>query len=340
MFPATDLAYLAGLVDGDGYFKITRNFRTPRIKHPYYANVLGLSQLWPGPAVRLFAEAFDGSVKAVTTQHGTWMARCELRTAKAESATRRLLPFLLVKRPQALLFLEVPRVRPRRHGRTLSTERGHERLGVLADSLTRMQQGVWGTSEVLPLAAGMNRYEDLSPSQLGWTREQTLAYLAGTLDSDGNFRILRKRGKRMRWPYYQINVRCAQVQPSPAVELLGRTFGGRIATKREKRDNHRDLALWSVHDRAAFDAIVELLPYLRVKSADAFLLVELRYLKSKGKEDLTEWEHCTRWRRMIPMRKRSYSERQVAEFEQLREALKRLHRRRFSPSLSVPARPG
>ena len=28
------LAYLGGLVDGDGYLKITRDYRTPTVKHP------------------------------------------------------------------------------------------------------------------------------------------------------------------------------------------------------------------------------------------------------------------------------------------------------------------
>lgn len=337
MFPAHDLAYLGGLVDGDGYFKITRSYRTPSIRHPYYANVIGVSQLWPGPAVHLFAGAFGGDVKAVTTQHGTWMARCELRTGRAESAARRLLPFLLVKRTQALLFLEVPRVRPKRHGRTLPSEHGHEDLERITNALTQLQQGRWGAAEQLPLSSYMTGYEGLSPGQLGWTEEETLAYLAGTLDSDGNFRILKKRGQRMRWPYYQINVRCAQVLPSPAVELLCQTFGGRVSTKRERRANHRDLAMWSINDRTAFDAVTALLPHLRVKSADASLLLKLRELKSRGKEDLTECRHRTRWQRVIPMRKRSYSEEQVAEFDQVKEALQALHRCRTSPEITVPA---
>ncbi|HYM39686.1 MAG TPA: hypothetical protein VEY12_06035, partial [Thermoplasmata archaeon] len=64
------LAYLGGLFDGDGYFKITKNFRTPRIKHPYYATVLGVAQLWPGPAVRLFADWLGGEAKRIVTAHG------------------------------------------------------------------------------------------------------------------------------------------------------------------------------------------------------------------------------------------------------------------------------
>ncbi len=185
----------------------------------------------------------------------------------------------------------------------------------------------------------MASYEHLSPTKLGWTPKETLAYLAGIIDSDGNFRILKKRGRRMRWPYYQMIVRCAQVKPSPAIELLAQTLGGSISTKRERRPNHRDLDLWTAHDRAALAATTDLLPFLRVKSQDAWLILELRRLKSRGKEDLTEWEHRTRWQRVIPMRKRSYSARQVAQFEEVQHALQELHRVRpfFDPSaLAAP----
>ena len=49
------LAYLAGVVDGDGYFVVAKDFRTSRTVHPYYRTTLGVQQLWPGKALRLFA---------------------------------------------------------------------------------------------------------------------------------------------------------------------------------------------------------------------------------------------------------------------------------------------
>ena len=326
MSHASVLAYLGGLVDGDGYFKITGNYRTRRTEHPYYANVLGLAQLWPGPAVRIFADALGGEVKQVVTQHGRRMARCELRGKVAESAARRLAPFLLVRRSQALLFLEALRLRPKRHGRTLPTERGHKEVDKVAQALVSVQRGLWDSSvEHLPLAAPVHGYGSLTPAELGWTRQETISYLAGVMDSDGNFRIYRQHVPEMRWPHYRINIRCAQVMPSPAIELLSQTFGGRISTRRERRQNCRDLTSWNLHDKAAAPAIEALLPSLRVKWVDACLLLELRHLKSLAKEDLTEWEHRTRWQRPIKMRKRSYSSRQVAEFERVRRTLLALH---------------
>src|SRR2546426_12137991 len=51
------LAYLAGIVDGDGYFKVSRAYRWSRTVHPYYATTVGVSQLWPGEGVKIFATA-------------------------------------------------------------------------------------------------------------------------------------------------------------------------------------------------------------------------------------------------------------------------------------------
>lgn len=319
------LAYLGGLVDGDGYFKITKNYRTPRIQHPYYANVVGVSQLWPGPAVREFAAVFGGDMRPTTTRQDTRMARCELRGQAAVSAARRLAPFLLVKRDQVLLFLEAVRLRPTRHGRTVASERGHEQVEVVARALRAVQRGERDPRAPLPLPRRMASYGNLTPAQLGWTRAETLAYLAGIMDSDGNLRIYKQTVPGMRWPHYRINIRCAQVEPSPAIRLLAQTFGGRIARKPARWANHRDLEEWNLHDRTASAAIKSLLPYLRVKWREACLLLELRHLKSLELQEMTVWDHPTRWGHNARMRKRSYSAAQVAEFERIRRSMLNLH---------------
>jgi len=159
------------------------------------------------------------------------------------------------------------------------------------------------------------------------------------MDSDGNFRISRRHVETMRWPHYRINVRCAQVEPSPAVALLATTFGGQVRKKKDERPGHRDLAAWGVHDRAAIPAIEALLPYLRVKWVDACLLLELRDLKSRMKEDLTSWVHGNRWHQKVEMHKRSYSSGQVADFERVRASLRALHDGSKSRMVSVPAAP-
>src|SRR6266540_2637755 len=68
-------AYLAGLVDGDGYFKATRSYRTPRIVHPYFGTVVGVQQLWPSDAVSLFASNIRRSRQG-TSEICHWTTDC------------------------------------------------------------------------------------------------------------------------------------------------------------------------------------------------------------------------------------------------------------------------
>src|SRR3989475_6477006 len=105
------LAYLAGVVDGDGYFVVAKDFRTSRTVHPYYRTTLGVQQLWPGKALRLFALVFDGKVTLYPSSAVALMARCELHGHKGAASPRRLLPYLLIKKNQALVSLDVGRLR-------------------------------------------------------------------------------------------------------------------------------------------------------------------------------------------------------------------------------------
>lgn len=319
------LAYLAGIVDGDGYFKVSRTYRTSRTVHPYYATTVGVSQLWPGEGVRIFAAALGGFIEDPRKiSIGRWMARCEVRGSKAESAARRLLPFLQLKRNQAILLLEIGRLRP---GRARVRDRGVacSEMEEVRQALRRSHDGIDRAGKLGPSLPSFEGYQQLTPEQLGWTRKQLLSYLAGIIDSDGNLRIEKRRVKGMIGPHYRINIRCGQVLPSRAVELLAATFGGRVGLSKSRRPNQRDLATWSLHDKMAEPAIRALLPYLVVKKTEALHLLQLRRLKAEGKQGVTEWVHANRWRDSVRMRKRCYTTSRVAAFERIRQAVLALH---------------
>ena len=323
MDPGEILSYLAGLVDGDGYFVVAKDFRTPRIVHPYYRTTLGVQQLWPGNALRLFAAVFDGKVTQWPSSAGARMARSQLHGHKCHAATRKLLPYLLVKRDQALISLEVGRLR--REAQAKSTE-CYARLEAARETALSLNDGSWiGSGKPLPVAAVLRGYDRLGPTALGWTRREVHAYLAGIIDSDGNLRVEKKRVRRMLAPLYRINIRCAQVVPSPAVALLAKTFGGHLAVRKSRMPNQRDLVLWSLHDRAAMRALEALAPYLLVKQAEANLLLDLRRLKAQGKQGVTEWVHANRWRDSVKMRKRCYTTAQVSAFERIHRRVQALH---------------
>ena len=39
------LAYLAGVIDSDGYIKVVKEYRTPGTVYPYYRTIVGVQQL-------------------------------------------------------------------------------------------------------------------------------------------------------------------------------------------------------------------------------------------------------------------------------------------------------
>jgi hypothetical protein len=304
-------------------FKVTKSYRRLNTGNPYYGITIGVQQLWPGKAVGLFAAMFDAEVKPWILPSGKTIARCEIHTRKATTAIRRMLPYLLVKREQALLLLEVGRVRQRT--RTGSRER-RDGLEIIRQAVLSLQEASrksdLGRIPISPFTRG---YERLGPSELGWTANQILSYLAGIMDSDGSFRVEKRRVRGMLWPHYRICIRCAQVIPSRAVELLAKTFGGHLSVKQDERPNARALVTWSLHDRKAVSAIVAVLPFLVVKQAEALLLLDLRRLKAQGKRGLTEWKHANRWRDSVKMRKRCYTAEQVVKFERIFQKVHHIH---------------
>jgi len=274
----------------------------------------------------VFAATFGGVVmdpKKISV--GRLMARCELRGSKAESAARRLLPFLQLKREQAILLLEIGRLRPRRRLRVRERGAACVLMEGVRQALRSSHDGTRPTGKLVSSRLSLEGYQELTPEQLGWTREQLLSYLAGIIDSDGNLRIERKRVRGMIGPHYRINIRCGQVLPSRAVELLAKTFGGHVGLRRSRRPNCRDLATWSLYDRAAESAIRALLPYLVVKKTEALHLLELRWMKAQGKNGLTEWVHANRWQASVRMRKRCYTFEQIAEFERIFLRVQHMH---------------
>lgn len=172
----------------------------------------------------------------------------------------------------------------------------------------------------------MDSFERLSDIYFDWKqRHVLLSYLAGIMDSDGYFKIERRKVRGMLNPYYRIAMGVSQVAPSPAIELLARTFGGNVKLREAKRDTQRPLYTWRIYDRMAVPALEALLPFLVNKAPEARILLRVRELKAQGKLGLTEWVHANRWRPHVKMRKRCYTPEQVAELDTLYQTLKALH---------------
>lgn len=118
-------------------------------------------------------------------------------------------------------------------------------------------------------------------------RATELAYAAGVVDSDGyigvhrNTYAMRVRGDATQ-PIYQARVQVKQVTPE-AIDLLHGIFGGHRYEGKATAEKGRPLIVWQVHSAACIPVLTAILPYLRIKRAQAENALELAALAGKGR---------------------------------------------------------
>lgn len=116
----------------------------------------------------------------------------------------------------------------------------------------------------------------------------TLAYLAGIIDADGCIRVSREKPYNNRaTPGYHARVHVRMVERQ-AVDLLGETFGGHIWKQKPSLERGRPLYVWDISDLKAQHALEALLPYLRVKRAQAENALALRRLRGESRSHRTK----------------------------------------------------
>lgn len=120
------------------------------------------------------------------------------------------------------------------------------------------------------------------------TKRELFAYLAGAIDSDGTIGVkcstyaMRVTGN-CKAPNYSERVALRQVQPDVPT-LLRDTFGGSLYMTKPSAPNGRPLWSWSTTDMRAVSALRSMLPYLRVKRAQAENALALREVKDASKK--------------------------------------------------------
>jgi hypothetical protein len=116
--------------------------------------------------------------------------------------------------------------------------------------------------------------------------ESVLAYCAGVIDSDGTIGIKRNSYaariiKDCTQATYSARICVRQVQPE-GVRCLQGAFGGSIR-KNKGTGRGRDLFSWEIRDKLAESALRKLLPYLRIKRAQAENCLALREVIAQSK---------------------------------------------------------
>ena len=156
------------------------------------------------------------------------------------------------------------------------------------------------------------------------------AYLAGCLDSDGYFSIkrssyhMRVRGDSGQLVYSE---RIGLKQVSEHVpSLLHKYFGGYYRIDKPSSRHGKPLYAWSVTDRKAISCVTILLPYLRVKKAQAELLIELRRLKSLPWKVIGTVARPNRWGKLVDWPHRIVDPEVIRQKDILFDKMHRLNR--------------
>lgn len=104
------------------------------------------------------------------------------------------------------------------------------------------------------------------------TRKELIAYLAGFLDGEGSLGIYENgRGFMAKMSAGQVDLR--------PLELLRETFGGSITVDKRSyttRFSTSTIAQWQVAGNTAYEALLELRPYLLLKGEQADCLIALQ----------------------------------------------------------------
>lgn len=117
------------------------------------------------------------------------------------------------------------------------------------------------------------------------TSKSNRAYLAGLLDGEGYVSILKSRkGNKATWnnarDYVYVPVIKIAMTDKDIIQWLYNSFGGTFET-RKAYGNSRESYCWSSRKKHTADFIALLYPYLRVKKAQAKILMD--YRKCAGK---------------------------------------------------------
>ena len=110
---------------------------------------------------------------------------------------------------------------------------------------------------------------------------ETLAYVAGVVDSDGCIGICRKKRTNGYGIVYSARLSVTNTD-QPLVDWLKSEFGGFISIRKKAQEHHKTTYTWIISEQKMAVVLRQLLPYLRIKGRQAALLIELK----EGMENL------------------------------------------------------
>ena len=112
------------------------------------------------------------------------------------------------------------------------------------------------------------------------------AYMAGFVDADGSISISTVSSTKQYVPKLTV-CNCNKT----VVEMFEREFGGKVRERVwQKHVNWRPNFEWTLTARKGRNAVLKLLPYLRIKRDQALLVVKLQGLKDTFNGAMRRWD--------------------------------------------------
>ena len=99
-----DLAYMAGLFDGEGYISI--RYQMQRRKYDTYSLMVGINMV-DKEAIELFMDSFGGVMKLRESKNENWRPqyRWRIESSSAYELLKTLSPFMILKKEKAELAI-------------------------------------------------------------------------------------------------------------------------------------------------------------------------------------------------------------------------------------------
>lgn len=253
---AEQLAYAAGLIDGDGSITLSE-VRHDNSKSFLLSLTLRMNMR---TCVEKVAGVLPGSLY-FSEKENTW--RFTSGSAMAAKGCMRIQPFLLSKRKQADLALAF-------HSHVHAHRYTRNGIGYGGGSF-KHPKDVYQAR--LKMSDDMKRlhatYERIPLTDHLLTRSSLVAYAAGLMEAEGSFMIVGSgRGVSPR-------IAIQMTDPLP-LDRLSALFGGNVRKENRKTKRGKDVFVWTLESGRAAKACKEMIPYLVGKHEQASILVRFQ----------------------------------------------------------------
>jgi hypothetical protein len=266
-----NLAYMAGVMDGDGSFSLIKR-ASVNGQSPLYYPVIQLANSFKG-LIDFFRDKFGGShaiKKAKISPEG--VHRKDSHQWKLEKLgpcapfLDKIIPFLVVKQDRAKFLREYIERNP--------FKRGSNRL--TPEILFEREKDYWKMREFNEEGT-MNKV--LSKKTLN---PNFWPYMAGLMDTDGSFSIRKEISKtHMKAPCYTVIISLSMIDPRGFNHIQHNFSGGKIKVVKAKTCREGICYRFVISStEQAIDFINKCLPYLKVKPEAAKVLLD--FCKNKG----------------------------------------------------------